>query len=154
MVSHILLKLPNHYRLSFQFKAGLQNEWCHGIIDQQQTGWHGKGTRSIQKRINRSFACWFRQPERGSAIDRLSGFSFLHASKSHKCKTRNAGWQCATSAAPKTGAIDQTITIKVIKDVMKYDKQLITVKAGTTVQIIIQNPDFMQHNLVLIKPTH
>ena len=27
-------------------------------------------------------------------------------------------------------------------------KQLITAKAGTTIQIVLQNPDFMQHNLV------
>lgn len=36
---------------------------------------------------------------------------------------------------------------------MKYDKTLITVKAGITIQIILQNPDFMQHNLLLIKPS-
>jgi azurin len=29
---------------------------------------------------------------------------------------------------------------------------LITAKAGTTIQIVLQNPDFMQHNLVVIKP--
>ena len=52
----------------------------------------------------------------------------------------------------KTGTIDKVIILKVVKDVMKYDKQLITVKAGTTVQIVLQNPDFMQHNLVLVKP--
>jgi azurin len=44
------------------------------------------------------------------------------------------------------------IIIKVLKDVMKYDKPLITAKAGTVLQIVLQNPDFMQHNLVLIKP--
>ena len=42
--------------------------------------------------------------------------------------------------------------LKVVKDVMKYDKQLITAKAGTTIRIVLQNPDFMQHNLVLVKP--
>ena len=51
-----------------------------------------------------------------------------------------------------TGKIDKVIVLKVLKDVMKYDKQLITAKAGTTIQIVLQNPDFMQHNLVLIKP--
>jgi azurin len=35
---------------------------------------------------------------------------------------------------------------------MKYDKELITAKAGTTIQIVLNNPDFMQHNLLLIKP--
>ncbi|RYZ43613.1 MAG: dehydrogenase, partial [Sphingobacteriales bacterium] len=57
----------------------------------------------------------------------------------------------AAAIAPKTGTVDQTITIKVVKDVMKFDKQVINVKAGTTVRLIVQNPDFMQHNLVLIK---
>ena len=55
-------------------------------------------------------------------------------------------------AAPKVGAIDKVIVLKVVKDVMKYDKILITAKAGTTIQVVLQNPDFMQHNLVLIKP--
>jgi azurin len=54
--------------------------------------------------------------------------------------------------AVATGKIDKTIILKVLKDVMKYDKQLITAKAGTTIQIVLQNPDFMQHNFVLIKP--
>ena len=35
---------------------------------------------------------------------------------------------------------------------MKYDKQLITAKAGTTIKIVLENRDFMQHNLVLILP--
>ncbi|MEJ7588152.1 MAG: plastocyanin/azurin family copper-binding protein, partial [Ferruginibacter sp.] len=52
----------------------------------------------------------------------------------------------------KTGKIDKTIVLKVIKDVMKYDKQLLTAKAGTTIRIVFQNTDFMQHNLVLIYP--
>jgi azurin len=58
-----------------------------------------------------------------------------------------------TAAPVKTAAakVDKTIIINVVKDVMKFDKQLITAKAGTTVQIVLNNPDFMQHNLVLIK---
>jgi azurin len=55
-------------------------------------------------------------------------------------------------AVAATGKIDKVIALKVVKDVMKYDKELITAKAGTTIQIVLQNPDFMQHNLVLIKP--
>ena len=44
------------------------------------------------------------------------------------------------------------ITLNVVKDIMKYDKTLLTAKAGSTIQIILQNPDFMQHNLLIIKP--
>ena len=47
--------------------------------------------------------------------------------------------------------IDKVITLTVLKNVMKYDKEIITAKAGTTIKIILYNPDFMQHNLVIIK---
>lgn len=56
------------------------------------------------------------------------------------------------AVAEKTNKVDKVIIMKVVKDVMKFDKELITAKAGSTVQIVLQNPDFMQHNLVLIKP--
>lgn len=57
-------------------------------------------------------------------------------------------------AAPvrEAGKVDKVIVIKVVKDVMKFDKELITATAGTTIKLELQNPDFMQHNLVLIKP--
>jgi azurin len=56
------------------------------------------------------------------------------------------------TAAPKTTQIDKVIVVKVLKNVMKFDKQLLTAKAGTTIQVVLQNPDFMQHNWVLTKP--
>jgi putative membrane-bound dehydrogenase-like protein len=55
-------------------------------------------------------------------------------------------------AVVATNKVDKVIVLKVVKDVMKYDKQLLTAKAGTTIQIVLQNPDFMQHNFVLVKP--
>ena len=58
----------------------------------------------------------------------------------------------STGTTKEKEKVDKVIVLSVLKDVMKYDKQLITAKAGTTVQIVLQNPDFMQHNLVLIKP--
>jgi len=48
--------------------------------------------------------------------------------------------------------VDQVIKVSTVKDIMKYDKALITAKAGTTIQIVLTNTDFMQHNLVVIKP--
>ncbi len=41
------------------------------------------------------------------------------------------------------------IKIKVIKNEMKYDLKSFTVEAGKEVEIIFENPDFMQHNLVI-----
>ncbi len=57
-----------------------------------------------------------------------------------------------SATPPPTGKVDKVIVLKVVKDVMKYDKQLITAKAGTTIQIQFENPDLMQHNLLLVKP--
>lgn len=54
----------------------------------------------------------------------------------------------AASAKP---SVTKVIVVKVVKDVMKFDKTLITAKAGSVVQIVFQNPDNMQHNFVLIK---
>ena len=41
------------------------------------------------------------------------------------------------------------IRIKVIKNQMKYDLKTFSVEAGKPVEIIFENPDFMQHNLVI-----
>ncbi len=53
-------------------------------------------------------------------------------------------------AAPALKPI--TINLKVVLNVMKYDKPLITAKAGQKVTINLENPDVMQHNWLLIKP--
>ncbi|MEQ8471500.1 MAG: ThuA domain-containing protein [Marinoscillum sp.] len=53
------------------------------------------------------------------------------------------------SNAPTIG---RQIEISVVKNQMKYDTESFTVKAGETVQITFENPDFMQHNLLIIKP--
>ncbi|KRT13031.1 hypothetical protein ASU31_26700 [Pedobacter ginsenosidimutans] len=56
----------------------------------------------------------------------------------------------ATKPAVKTKA-DQVITIKPIVNAMKFDKKTFTVKAGTTVELVFDNIDFMQHNLLILK---
>lgn len=43
------------------------------------------------------------------------------------------------------------ISIKVVPDMMQYDNKLFSVKAGQKVTIDFQNPDGMQHNLLIIK---
>ena len=48
--------------------------------------------------------------------------------------------------------IDQTINISVIKNQMKYDLSEFTVKAGSTVKINFINIDYMQHNLLILRP--
>jgi azurin len=53
------------------------------------------------------------------------------------------------TAAPVSSIV---IDLKVVKDIMQYDKKRITVKAGQNVTIRLENPDGMQHNLLIIKP--
>ena len=55
-------------------------------------------------------------------------------------------------AAAVKPTVSKVIVVGVVKDVMKFDKALITAKAGSVVQIVFKNPDHMQHNFVLIKP--
>ena len=54
---------------------------------------------------------------------------------------RKAGYENAT-----------VLTIKVIEEQMKYDTKLLTVKAGQPVVLTLENPDIMQHNIVICKP--
>jgi len=45
-----------------------------------------------------------------------------------------------------------TINVKVVEHLMQFDKKQITLKAGQKVTINLENPDGMQHNMVIIKP--
>ncbi len=51
-----------------------------------------------------------------------------------------------------TATSTETIYLKVVPDMMKYDKDQITVKAGQKVVIELENQDGMQHNLLIIQP--
>ncbi|RRQ48138.1 dehydrogenase [Maribacter algicola] len=44
------------------------------------------------------------------------------------------------------------IVIKTITNEMKYDVTKFEVNAGEQVELILENPDFMQHNLIITKP--
>jgi azurin len=53
-------------------------------------------------------------------------------------------------SAPKAAGA-AVIKIGVIKNEMKYDIKTFTVEAGTPVEIVFENLDFMQHNLVIVQ---
>lgn len=46
----------------------------------------------------------------------------------------------------------QVVKIKAIREAMKFDIKTFTVTAGKPVEIIFENPDAMQHNIVIGKP--
>lgn len=142
-------ELPN----KFSFKAGLGKDGTMRLlIDNKEvgsakTGGLFKNDLDLPMRVgvdNRKGA------ER--ITDYPDSLFLLRANLTNAKLETLEGLASASATAAKTGKIDKVLTLKVVKDVMKYDKQLLTAKAGTTIQIVLQNPDFMQHNLVLIKP--
>ncbi len=46
----------------------------------------------------------------------------------------------------------EVIRLKTVREEMRYDKKEFTVTAGKTIEIVLENPDAMQHNLVIGKP--
>ncbi|MGK6349846.1 PVC-type heme-binding CxxCH protein [Parapedobacter sp. DT-150] len=46
----------------------------------------------------------------------------------------------------------ERIELKAVKDIMQYDKKLITVPAGKRITLVFENPDGMQHNLLILQP--
>lgn len=50
------------------------------------------------------------------------------------------------------GKPDKTIVLKTIQHEMKYAQTKLTAKAGTILEIVFTNVDFMQHNILILKP--
>ncbi len=53
---------------------------------------------------------------------------------------------------PDLGSPDQVIVLKTVKNEMKFEQVKLTAKAGTVLEIVLTNIDFMQHNLLVLKP--
>lgn len=51
----------------------------------------------------------------------------------------------------KLGEPEKTIIMKPIQNVMKFEKEKISVRAGSVVEIVFDNIDFMQHNLLILQ---
>lgn len=144
---------PKELPAKFAFRAGLDKDGAIRLyIDSNEvastkTGGLFKAELPLPVRVgmdNRKGA--------DRVVDYPDSMFFLRANVT-KQKLETLG-KATTTATTTTGAgtIDKTIILNVVKDIMKYDKQLLTAKAGTTIRIVLNNPDFMQHNFVLIKP--
>jgi azurin len=46
---------------------------------------------------------------------------------------------------------DQVVKINVVQNAMKFDTKAFTVKAGSLVEVDFSNPDFMQHNFLILQ---
>jgi len=70
-------------------------------------------------------------------LSRAGGKPALHA---------DAGTAGEENALPA-----ERIELKAVKDIMQYDKRRFTVRAGHPVTLVFENPDGMQHNLLIIQ---
>jgi putative membrane-bound dehydrogenase-like protein len=70
-----------------------------------------------------------------------------------KLEAKAADWGMGSVAKDPVGpAVDVTLHLSVIKDIIKYDKAVLEVPAGKKIKLIFENPDHMQHNWLLVKP--
>jgi azurin len=145
-----VVSTPKEVPLRFSYKAGLMKDGTIKLlIDNKEVG---------RAKVSGLFKKELEQPVRVSldnrkGADRVVSYpDSLFALRTWISNCRLETLDGTSAAAVTNGKIDQKIVLKVVKDVMKYDKQLLTAKAGTTIQIVFENPDFMQHNLLLIKP--
>jgi len=67
-------------------------------------------------------------------------------------ETYGAGAAEPVTTPTASSAETTVITIKVAPGEMKYDLKTFSVVAGKPIEIVFENPDFMQHNLVIIQP--
>ncbi|MRG45061.1 dehydrogenase [Chitinophaga sp. SYP-B3965] len=139
---------------NLSFKAGLQKNGTMRLIINDKDAGTAKATGLFKKELTlpmRIGLDFTKGDERVAAYTEDSAF-YLNGNLVNAKLEMLAGIPSAVAATDKDVKIDRTIIVKVIKDVMKYDQQLITVKAGITIQFVFQNTDFMQHNFLLLKP--
>ena len=69
-------------------------------------------------------------------------------------KVSDARMETLLTATEKVdlGKPDAVIALKTIQHEMKFDKPQLTAKAGAILEIVFTNNDFMQHNLLVLKP--
>ncbi|MDX1637038.1 MAG: ThuA domain-containing protein [Balneolaceae bacterium] len=72
----------------------------------------------------------------------------------YRSATSGAGTSTTEEAGEATAASENVkiIRIKTVINEMRYDVEDFTVEAGRQVEIVFENPDFMQHNLLIIQP--
>lgn len=138
---------------AFSFKAGLQKNGAMRLLINDKEVATGKAAGLFKKELSLPLRVGADNRKGNERVaDYPDSLFFLNANLTGVKLETLAGLASATAGVGKDVKIDRTITVKVIKDVMKYDQQLITVKAGITIQFVFQNTDFMQHNFLLVKP--
>ncbi|WP_198513486.1 PVC-type heme-binding CxxCH protein [Confluentibacter lentus] len=137
--------LPN----TFSFTAGLQDDGTMKLTVNGKEAGSVKTAGLFKKNLDLGLRVGF---ERSLGADKIANYPDNYFSRSTVFENGKLEILNKSGVTEVVGKVDQVITLNTLKDVMKYDKELITAKAGTTIQIVLKNPDFMQHNLLLLKP--
>jgi len=66
-------------------------------------------------------------------------------------ETKAANLAAIEKASTSRARVDQTVKIAVVQNAMKYDIKTFIVKAGSMVEVDFYNPDFMQHNFLILQ---
>ncbi|MCC8424376.1 PVC-type heme-binding CxxCH protein [Mucilaginibacter sp. UR6-11] len=66
-------------------------------------------------------------------------------------ETKAANLAAIENANLSRAKIDQVVKVSVVQNAMKYDTKTFTVKAGSMVEVDFYNPDFMQHNFLILQ---
>ncbi|MCY7358469.1 MAG: ThuA domain-containing protein, partial [Rudanella sp.] len=80
-------------------------------------------------------------------------FDFIGNMQNATLEVRKPSADSRPPVARKVGYENATVvTIKVVEEQMKYDTKQFVVRAGRPIVLTLENPDIMQHNIVICKP--
>jgi azurin len=105
------------------------------VLKGAAAGWNPKRTATLRD-ADRAYLTRLGSTLGGDNADRLN--------------TLLTAWGLKTAATSDLDA--QVVMISVVREALKFSLPEFTVKAGKPVEIVLQNPDAMQHNLVIGKP--
>jgi uncharacterized protein len=139
---------------TFGFSASLQQDGSMQLMVNEKQAAAAKAKGLFKKELTQGLrAGWENLTDERKLGNYPDTFFLRGRLNDAKIEFLEPGTVKETAVAKKTAPkVDKTIILRVVKDIMKYDKKLVTAKAGTMVEIKFQNPDFMQHNVVIIKP--
>ncbi|MER3374681.1 MAG: ThuA domain-containing protein [Allomuricauda sp.] len=146
-------KVVNSDRLpkNFKFVAGLEEDGVMRlVIDGEEVG-SAQTTGLFKDNLDKDLGVRVGF-ERSTGGDKVADYPDVFFSRTTAFNNGKLEILDTSEVTEIVEDVDQVIVLNTLKDVMKYDKELITAKAGSTIQIVLNNPDFMQHNLVLVQP--
>ncbi|WP_138993160.1 PVC-type heme-binding CxxCH protein [Larkinella sp. C7] len=144
---------------NFEFEGRLVNDGEMLLFVNGQEAARGKAPSLFTKpltgsiRVQRDFVDESSMGAYAGAYDTKSSFDFMGNVQNATLEVRQPTGE-ARPATPKKIISEKAtvLTIKVMEEQMKYDTKQFTVRAGQPVVLTLENPDIMQHNVVICKP--